>query len=434
MFAERGLPEPIIHIHHHEFNGAGAMIAHAALLQCQKMGYHFLIVDSVPPNASLSHSSNLVIADALNMTAEEKESLHAYNRVMKPVLDLTNRFNNSSIVVPDPFSSMAGGTQSSDLAGAREMGIPEHRIAPAIELARRLMGLGTAVTPFSEWLKQIGFAIEKNEAISKKTEEGVIAYLKAGGKLKIATSILEGLQTWDTLLRKPDIVKQLLMNHGMAPEAEPRKQTVDKALDVRAMKTDLQAKFTNLRISEREVATAVAFDKIGLSFLEAMNRRDKTTIPKNMTSMMDSPEFVYSQHKREGDRFRLFGQHVTLGRVSGGKVEFHYQGHTIRTEGIDPDQRASAATKVVRLVKDKELECGASTPGKLTIKVKPGDVLKKGQIVGFIECMKMEHPVQAPEDGLVVDWVRPADENEGKVAENEVIATWQKAPSPAMTR
>ena len=432
MFAEHHLPEPIIHIHNHEFNGAAAMIAHAALLACQKMGYDFLIVDSVPPSASLSHSSNLVIADALQMTPEEKENLHAYNRVMKPVLDLTNRFNNSNLAVTDPFSSMAGGTQSSDLAGAREMGIPEHRIAPAIELARRVIGLGTPVTPFSEWLKQIGFAIEKNDAISNKTEEGVIAYIEAGGKLQIATSILEGLQAWETLLKKPEIVKQLLINHGFAPEAEPRKHSTEKTLDVASMKTDLQAKFPNLRISDREVATVVGFDKIGWSFLATMNRRDKTSTPRNMTPMMESPEFVYSKHKREGDRFRLFGQEVTLGHTSAGKVEFHYQGHTIRTEGINPDQRTSAATKVVRLVKDKELECGASTPGKLTIKVKPGDVLKKGQIVGFIECMKMEHPVQAPEDGLVVDWVRPENENEGKVAENEVIATWRKAPSPVM--
>jgi biotin carboxylase len=139
-FSQRGLPKPIIHIHNHEFDGRAAHIAAEAIKQYQKMGYRWLILDSAPPGTS--HNSNLIIANALQMSAQEREHLMAYNHGAQLILDITTRFNNQSITkrIQDPNSEMAGGTNSSDLADATKLGILPQDIPKAIALAKGLLG------------------------------------------------------------------------------------------------------------------------------------------------------------------------------------------------------------------------------------------------------------------------------------------------------
>ena len=68
------------------------------------------------------------------MTPEEKSKLHQYNRGVKTLLDLTRRFNNSPAtqIYQNPYSKMAGGTNSSDLADSVKLGIPVHEMSEAI--------------------------------------------------------------------------------------------------------------------------------------------------------------------------------------------------------------------------------------------------------------------------------------------------------------
>jgi biotin carboxyl carrier protein len=48
--------------------------------------------------------------------------------------------------------------------------------------------------------------------------------------------------------------------------------------------------------------------------------------------------------------------------------------------------------------------CRAPMPGRvLAVRCAPGDRVTKGQVVAILEAMKMEHEVQAPEDGVVRD-------------------------------
>ncbi|MFW6300791.1 MAG: acetyl-CoA carboxylase biotin carboxyl carrier protein subunit, partial [Oceanicaulis sp.] len=46
----------------------------------------------------------------------------------------------------------------------------------------------------------------------------------------------------------------------------------------------------------------------------------------------------------------------------------------------------------------------APMPGKvLSLPVKPGDAVKKGQTLVVLEAMKMEHALSAPADGVVAE-------------------------------
>lgn len=429
MFKQRGLEEPIIFIHNHEFNGMAAHIGYEAIKKCQALGYPLLIVDSAPPGTS--HNSNLIISKAFHMSPEEREKLKHYNHRTQLALDLTNRFNNQNItkIVQDPDSEMAGGTNSSDIEHAKEAKIPLTHISGAIALGRKITGLGTAVTPISEWIKQIGFAFYlKNLRTVQDAEE----YIKNGGQLEIDKAYLEGLQEWPTLLPRPQLIEQLLINHNLSPKLEKSDSALKAPLDIEAMRIDLQAKLPNTKVGDREISTVIAFDNIGLESLMHRDHSELADGPRDMTVMMDSPGFTYSQEKKAGDTFSLYGEKITIRNVQPHKqtgtieVDYAVRGHTVRTFGIDSSIQANSAVKQVRYVKDKTKECGAPMAGKIigSFFVKPNDVVKKGDPLGLMEAMKMQIPIKADADGIV-DTVKTFDGKNQDVDGREVIITFK---------
>ena len=432
LFKEHHIEEPIIFVHNHEFNGMAAHLGAEAIKKCQQLGYAWLIVDSAPPG--LSHNSNLIISSALTMSLEQRERLALYNKGAQLALDLTIRFNNQNITkgIQDPYSEMAGGTNSSDLSDAIKMGIPSGHMNKAIALARELTGLGTPVTPYSEWIKQIGFAIWKNEGIHPKTVEAAKAYINNGGQLAIGTPILEGLRDWKTLLSRPNIIVQLLMNHGMSPIPKGDEHQLHTPLAIEAARTALQLKLPGTAVNDTVLSTRIAFDKIGEQSLMDRDPTTRVEGAKNMTVMIHSPGFAYSPIKRAGDTFDLHGERITINHIERNsqtgdvKVDYQFRGHTIPTSGMDASVQVNATTKQVRFVKDKKTEFGAPMAGALIgFFVKSGDVVKKGQPLVHMEVMKMDHILKADADGLIVDTMRPVDEKSRIVASGEVVLTFK---------
>ena len=253
-----------------------------------------------------------------------------------------------------------------------------------------------------------------------------------GGKLAIADNILKGLQDQKTLFPPQPIVKQLLKNHGLSPEPVEEKTQEFVSLDGRAKHKDLQALLPKTKVTNREIATVEAFGNIGLNFLKKRNAADPSKGPSNMTAMMDSPEFAHSEFKEVGDSFALYGKTITITKIAPSKqagkidVDQSYEGHNIRTVGIDPKQITSAAIKQVRYVKDKAKEVGASMPSSIVgFFVKPGDKVKKGQPVVTTEAMKIQHSLLAPEDGVVesIHEFDKSDPSKNIVERNEVLLT-----------
>jgi biotin carboxyl carrier protein len=229
-----------------------------------------------------------------------------------------------------------------------------------------------------------------------------------GGKLAIAENILKGLQEWKTLLPRPPIVRQLLKNHGLSPEHKEEKIQPIKHFDQKEKHRELQDALPRTPVTNREIATVEAFGNIGLTFLKKRDKADGSNGPSDMTSMMDTPEFTHSEFKKVGDAFILFGKTITITKINSSKqpgkidVDYSYEGHHIRTTGIDPKQITSEAIKQVKYVKDKTREVGASMPSSIvSFFAKPGDFVKKGQPVVTTEAMKMQHSLVAPRDGVI---------------------------------
>lgn len=103
---------------------------------------------------------------------------------------------------------------------------------------------------------------------------------------------------------------------------------------------------------------------------------------------------------------------VAIKSVTGNHAEVTVNGVTYKVEtGNVP--AAKAVTKAVehsdcvpqRAVTpagDKARTVGAPLPGVIVeVKVKPGEVVKAGQVVAVLEAMKMENEIQAEYEGVV---------------------------------
>lgn len=297
-----------------------------------------------------------------------------------------------------------------------------------------MFGLGTPVTPYSEAQKQGIYAIRMNDDIQPKTIEVVHAYLKKGGKLKISNEILYWFADWRTLLPRPDIVEQLLRNHGIPLDSNHDQRILDESLDVEADRNMLQALLPNTPVTDEVIMTYYMFDKIALT---ALQRRDHSKLAngaRNMTVMMDAPAFVYDPNKKVGDSFEMEGEKITILKIQPNPdtgmidIDFELQGHIIRTSGINPNAQ-STASKVVQWVTDPKKESGAPMSCKLLLfKVKPDDKVKPGQTAVVVEAMKMEHLVTVPDDDgeeLTVETIH-GDEND-IVAKNQVLVRYRRS-------
>ena len=307
-------------------------------------------------------------------------------------------------MIQDPFSRWAGGTNSSDIADVLKMGIPLQQIPAALSLAVDLFGLGTPVTPYSEAMKQAVYAIYINKEIQPKTIDAVHAYLEKGGKLAISDEILYWFSAWRTLLPRPKIVERLLLNHGIPLHSEHDTMILNESLDVEADRKMLQALLPNTLVTDVELMTYYMFDKIGLNALQHRDHSKLSAGPRNMTVMMDAPDFVYNPDKKVGDSFVMEGEKVTIVAMQSnpdtGMIEISYevQGHIIRTVGINPHAQATAGVKQTPVVKDPKKESGAPMASKLlSFLVKPGEKVKPGQPIAEVEAMKMVQKIRAPE-------------------------------------
>ena len=284
------------------------------------------------------------------------------------------------------------------------------------------------MTPYSEWIKQLGFAIWNTKEIYPKTVEAATDYIKQGGQLTIATPILEGLRDWNTLLPRPAIVEHLLINHHRALDIDGNTPVSEPVLDIEAEREKLQKQLPNIKVTNRVLSTVLGFDNIGLNNLKARDMQAPTDQPKDMTVMMQSPEFVYSEVKQAGDSFRLHGENITINHVERnletGRVDISYrfQGHTVRMQGKDLRVTTNAPESSIKYA-TSERDVGAPMPGKLLrFFVKPGDRVKKGQNLATIEAMKMENTLRAEQDGEV-ESVRDLDKSASMVERGECLVT-----------
>ena len=87
-------------------------------------------------------------------------------------------------------------------------------------------------------------------------------------------------------------------------------------------------------------------------------------------------------------------------------VEEHLDGSARETRGTAPVKTPAAPAEAPKKAEAKasgRVQIVAPMPGKiLSVKIKAGDQVKRGQAVMVLEAMKMENEIVSPDDGVVV--------------------------------
>ena len=86
------------------------------------------------------------------------------------------------------------------------------------------------------------------------------------------------------------------------------------------------------------------------------------------------------------------------------KVKVNNKVYEVELEAVEETKETIAAPKISTPVSDGKNEILAPIAGKVVdVKVKVGDVVKKGQTVAIIEAMKLENEIESQYDGTVVE-------------------------------
>lgn len=101
------------------------------------------------------------------------------------------------------------------------------------------------------------------------------------------------------------------------------------------------------------------------------------------------------------------------------KVEVEAIDEVAATEAPKKEEKKEEAKKVVTSSDAREV-CAPIQGSVTNVKVKPGDKVKKGDVLLIIEAMKLENEVPSPFDGEVVDVLVSKGQS---VASKEVVVT-----------
>jgi biotin carboxyl carrier protein len=398
VFKARGLEEPIVYIHNHDFNGLGGHIQAELLGKAHAEGYNNLVIDAAYRKNG-THNDNTVVLAALKLTGEQREALLEYNHQQQLIEGILGRFDSRTSQMTPWDSDWAGGTEGSDIRICKEYDIDPRLINHAKEVASEVFPLERAVTPFSEYKLRIGIGIMVEDAIKPKTAAKVREFVEDGGKLKIGGDVLVGLKRWETLVAKPPIVDKLLDN--MQGELDSAMGALSKLVGP----NDLPADFT---ASQRH--TALGYQAKGVEFVK--NQK----LGKDLTPLLVAPHVLHAKPRTltAGTKFEVLtdANNVTektqvefqgFGMAPNGDVTLSYlmEGQTITVALNDPDRAAGAAVKSGprKATPGDPNHLPTIIPGELlSYAVKPGDLLTEGEPLCVLESMKMEMKISVPEN------------------------------------
>jgi biotin carboxyl carrier protein len=398
VFKERGLEPPIFYIHNHDFNGAAGHIAKEAFALAQAEGFSTLVIDGAYRKNG-THNDNTVMLSQLTLTPEQKESLIEFNYNQQQIENVLCRFDSRNSQMTPWDSDWAGGTEGSDIRIAKEFNLDVRKINHAKEVANAVFPLERAVTPFSEYKLRLGIALMIEAGIQPKTPEAVCAWVNGGGKLKVGGDVLVGLKRWETLVPKTPEADKLLDN--MKDELEAALGQNAKQIGV----NDLPSSFT-----PAQVHTALGYQQKGFDFATAQAKGT------DLSPLLLAPHVLHSKPRAlpAGTTFEVFTDPLDIrrkaqveftgfGKAPNGDLTLNYLHEGVPVSFTTPDPDAAVAATGDSGPRKAEPgnpdQLPTIVPGELlSYAVKPGDVLKAGELLCTLESMKMEMKVSVPDE------------------------------------
>ncbi|XP_022650957.1 pyruvate carboxylase, mitochondrial-like [Varroa destructor] len=396
-------PTVPIHIHTHDTAGVGV----ASMVACAEAGADVVdvAVDSMSGITSQPTMGGLVacLQHTPHDTKLNLRDISDYSAYWEQTRTLYAPFECTSTMKAgnaDVYENEIPGGQYTNLQfQAFSLGLGEHfeKVKKAYTEANQLLGDIIKVTPSSKVVGDLAQFMVQNRL---KPQD----ILDRAEELSFPTSVVEFMQGYIGQPHGgfPEPLRSKILKDTHRIEGRPGESL--PALDLDALKETLQEKFPTYKIEDTEVMSSAMYPKVFDEF--AKFRKDYGPVDK-----LDTRVFLVGP--KVGEDFEVTIErgktlHIKMLAVSANvtdkgerEVFFELNGQ-LRSVFVVDKTLAEVIEAHPKADKSNAGSVGAPMPGSvIDIRVKVGDVVKKGDPLVVLSAMKMEMVVQAPIAGKV---------------------------------
>ncbi|XP_045451992.1 pyruvate carboxylase, mitochondrial [Melitaea cinxia] len=394
-------PSVPIHVHTHDTSGAGV----AAMLACARAGAD--VVDAAVDSMSglTSQPSMGALVASLQGTPLDTgiplQTVSEYSAYWEQARTLYGPFECTATMKSgnaDVYLNEIPGGQYTNLqfqAFSLGLGSQFEEVKKAYREANLLLGDIIKVTPSSKVVGDLAQFMVQNKLtasdIKAKAEE-----------LSFPKSVVEFFQGAIGIPYGgfPEPLRSKILKDMPRIEGRPGQEL--QPLDFKKLKQDLQETYPE--VSDQDVMSAAMYPQVANDFFRI---RDKYGPVKHL----DTKTFLVGPTVGEtievkierGKTLDIKTLAVSDEMTAAGEREVFFElNGQLRSVFIRDDQASKEMKIHPKAVKGDKNQVGAPMPGTvLTIKVKEGDKVDKGQPIAVLSAMKMEMIVQAPRAGTI---------------------------------
>ncbi|XP_022834355.1 pyruvate carboxylase, mitochondrial isoform X2 [Spodoptera litura] len=394
-------PDVPIHVHTHDTSGAGV----AAMLACAAAGADVVDVAVDSMSGLTSQPSMGALVASLQGTKLDTnialQTVSEYSAYWEQARTLYGPFEATATMKSgnaDVYLNEIPGGQYTNLqfqAFSLGLGSQFEEVKKAYREANLLLGDIIKVTPSSKVVGDLAQFMVQNKLTAKEIEE-------KAEELSFPKSVVEYLQGAIGIPHGgfPEPLRSKVLKDMPRIADRPGKELAP--LDFDKLKADLRETYPE--VTDLDVMSAAMYPQVANDFFRI---RDKYGPVKHL----DTKTFLVGPSVGEtievkierGKTLDIKTVAVSDEMTAAGEREVFFELNGQLRSVFIRDENASKEMKIhPKAIKGDKNQVGAPMPGTvLTIKVKEGDKVEKGQPIAVLSAMKMEMIVQAPKAGTV---------------------------------
>ncbi|KAF9793700.1 hypothetical protein SFRURICE_003524 [Spodoptera frugiperda] len=394
-------PDVPIHVHTHDTSGAGV----AAMLACAEAGADVVDVAVDSMSGLTSQPSMGALVASLQGTKLDTnialQTVSEYSAYWEQARTLYGPFEATATMKSgnaDVYLNEIPGGQYTNLqfqAFSLGLGSQFEEVKKAYREANLLLGDIIKVTPSSKVVGDLAQFMVQNKLSAKEIEE-------KAEELSFPKSVVEYLQGAIGIPHGgfPEPLRSKVLKDMPRIADRPGKELAP--LDFDKLKADLRETYPE--VTDLDVMSAAMYPQVANDFFRI---RDKYGPVKHL----DTKTFLVGPTVGEtievkierGKTLDIKTVAVSDEMTAAGEREVFFELNGQLRSVFIRDENASKEMKIhPKAIKGDKNQVGAPMPGTvLTIKVKEGDKVEKGQPIAVLSAMKMEMIVQAPKAGTV---------------------------------
>nr|WIV69446.1 pyruvate carboxylase [Hyphantria cunea] len=394
-------PDVPIHVHTHDTSGAGV----ASMLACAEAGADVVDVAVDSMSGLTSQPSMGALVASLQGTKLDTnmslQNISEYSAYWEQARTLYGPFEATATMKSgnaDVYINEIPGGQYTNLqfqAFSLGLGNQFEEVKKAYRVANLILGDIIKVTPSSKVVGDLAQFMVQNKLTAKDIEE-------RAEDLSFPKSVVEYLQGAIGIPYGgfPEPLRSKVLKDMPRIEDRPGKQL--PPLDFDKLKKDISETYPE--VTDEDVMSAAMYPQVANDFFRIRHKYGPVKHFDTKTFLVGpAVGGTIDVNIERGKTLHIKTVAVSEEMTAAGEREVFFElNGQLRSVFIRDVKASKEMTIHPKAVKGDKNQIGAPMPGTvLTIKVKEGDKVDKGQPIAVLSAMKMEMIVQAPKAGVV---------------------------------